>query len=77
MFEIEINYIISPHSYDLGEKTEAFYTGGVVQLSHDGHHLLTTCGSAVKVLSVDTGLVEKTIEEVIEVVEHRYHVTIT
>lgn len=57
-------FIIPPFSYELGEKTEAFYTGGGVQFSSDGRHVLTTCGSAVKVLSVDTGLVEKTIEEV-------------
>ena len=51
-------------SYKLGEKAEAFYTGGVVQFTNNGRHILTTCGSAVKVLSVDTGLVAKSIEEV-------------
>ncbi len=57
-------FIVSSFSYELGEKCEAFYTGGGVQFSKDGRLLLTTCSSAVKVLSVDTGLVEKTIEEV-------------
>ena len=60
-------YIMSGFSYELNEKTEAFYTGGAIQLSGDGRYVLTTCGSAVKVLSVDTGRVEKTIEEVREV----------
>lgn len=48
----------------MGEKIEAFYTGGGVRFTKDGRHVLTTCSSAVKVLSVDTGMVERTIEEV-------------
>ena len=59
----KVDYILFP-SYELGEKVEAFYTGGGVQFSNDGRHVLTTCGSTVKVLSVDTGMVEKSIEEV-------------
>ena len=51
-------------SYELGEKNEAFYTGGNVHFTSDGQRVLTACGSAVKVLRVDTGRVEKTIEEV-------------
>ena len=43
-------------SYQLSWKNEAYYTGG--RLTN------TSCGSAVKVLKVDTGTVEKKIEEV-------------
>ena len=51
-------------SYELSRKNEAYYTGGHVQFTSDGRHVVTTCGSAVKVLTVDTGTVEKKIEEV-------------
>lgn len=43
----------------------------------DGVHVLTTCGSAVKVLRVDTGRVERSIEEVSSLPGMCSHVTIT
>ena len=51
-------------SYQLSWKNEAYYTGGHVQFTSDGRQILTSCGSAVKVLKVDTGTVEEKIEEV-------------
>ena len=35
-----------------------------MQCSEDGQHLFCTCGSAVKVVRVETGRVEHSIEEV-------------
>ena len=64
-------------SYEPGGKTEAFYTGGDVHFTADGVHVLTTCGSAVKVLTVDTGRVERSIEEVSSLPGMCSHVTIT
>lgn len=52
------------YSFEVGECQEAFYTGGQVQCSEDGQHMFCTCGSAVKVVQVETGGVEQTIEEV-------------
>lgn len=43
---------------------EPFYTGGVVQCSEDAQHMFCACGSAVKVVQVETGRVEHSIEEV-------------
>jgi len=43
----------------------AFYSGGQVELSRDGQHLFATCGSTINVVSCSSGLVEKSIEEVI------------
>ena len=50
--------------YDVEFKQEAFYTGGRVQVTTDGTHLLTTCREAVKVLDLSTGLVVNTLKEV-------------
>ena len=55
-------------SYELKEKSEAFYTGGDVQFTSDGLRVLAACASAVKVLRADTGRVEKSIEEASRVV---------
>lgn len=52
------------YSFEVGECQEVFYTGGQVQCSEDGQHMFCTCGSAVKVVQVETGGVEQTIEEV-------------
>ena len=35
-----------------------------MQCSEDGQHMFCTCGSAVKVVQVETGRVEHSIEEV-------------
>lgn len=52
------------YSFEVGDCLEPFYTGGVVQCSEDGQHMFCTCGSAVKVVQVETGRVEHSIEEV-------------
>lgn len=50
--------------YDVEFKQEPFYTGGRVQVTADGGHLLATCRNAVKVIDMATGLVVNSIEEV-------------
>lgn len=52
------------YSFEVGDCLEPFYSGGVVQCSEDGQHMFCTCGSAVKVVQVETGRVEHSIEEV-------------
>ncbi|CAI8006082.1 Transducin beta-like protein 3 [Geodia barretti] len=50
-------------SFEVQEKLEEFYTGGQVQVSKDGEHLFTSCGSAVKALHIGTGVVDRCFEE--------------
>ena len=57
-------FVLPYVSYQLNWKNEAYYTGGHLQFTSDGQHIVTTCGSAVKVLKVNTGAVERKIEEV-------------
>ena len=45
-------------------KQEPFYTGGRVQVTSDGGHLLATCRNAVKIIDMATGLVINSISEV-------------
>ncbi|XP_022240688.1 transducin beta-like protein 3 isoform X2 [Limulus polyphemus] len=42
-------------------KYQAFYTGGHVQVTHDGDHMFCACGTKVQIVSVETGKVVKTI----------------
>ena len=57
-------FCVCVYSFEVGDCLEPFYTGGVVQCSEDGQHMFCTCGSAVKVVQVETGRVEHSIEEV-------------
>ena len=56
--------ILCVYSFEVGDCLEPFYTGGIVQCSEDGQHMFCTCGSAVKVVRVETGRLEHGIEEV-------------
>lgn len=55
---------MSVDRYEVEFTQEAFYTGGRVQLTSDGQHLMSTCRDAVKVMDMKTGLVINTINEV-------------
>ncbi len=46
--------------------TEVYLPRSHTQFSDDDHHMFCMCGSAVKVLSVETGKVEQSIAEVRE-----------
>ncbi|XP_078482482.1 transducin beta-like protein 3 [Ciona intestinalis] len=45
--------------YDLLKKWEPFYTGGRVEVSNSENYLLCVCGDKIKIVNVDSGLVEK------------------
>ena len=51
-------------SFEVGDKVEAFYKGGPVQLARDGQYLFTTCENSVKAVSFSSGRVEHSLEEV-------------
>ena len=57
-------FSVCVYSFEVGDCLGPFYTGGVVQCAEDGQHMFCTCGSAVKVVQVETGRVEHSIEEV-------------
>ncbi|XP_076309508.1 LOW QUALITY PROTEIN: transducin beta-like protein 3 [Tachypleus tridentatus] len=42
-------------------KYQAFYTGGHVQVTHDGDHMFCACGTKVQIVSVQTGKVVRTV----------------
>lgn len=51
-------------SYEADVKLEPFYTGGRVAVSEDGQYLFSSCGSAVKMVAMDTGQTILSVSEV-------------
>ncbi|XP_065889853.1 transducin beta-like protein 3 isoform X3 [Dysidea avara] len=43
--------------YELADKIETLYTGGKIDFTSDGEHVILTCGSSVKVIHRQTGRV--------------------
>jgi hypothetical protein len=62
--KLSVCYVDLSYRYEVEFKQDAFYTGGHVQVTTDGTHLLPTCRDSVKVVDLATGLVVNTISEV-------------
>ncbi|PIO16290.1 hypothetical protein AB205_0148650 [Aquarana catesbeiana] len=51
-------------NYAVERRIEAFYKGGRVQINKDGTHLFCTCGNKVNILEIATGVIVRSIEQV-------------